>query len=191
MNGRRRASAGFSLVELVTVIVLVGIIGAVAATRFIGRGSFDARGFADQCQTLLRFAQKTAVAQNRPVYVRLNGASVALCFDSSCSSAATQVMAPGGTNTASTATLAACAGSSSWACEALPAGVSFSASGITPAFFFDALGKPFMATDAVTAVTSTFPAPAPGAATTTALTITGDGTAYKVYVEAETGYVHL
>ncbi len=191
MSVRARAARGFTIVELVTVIVLVGIIGAVAATRFVGRSTFDARAFADQCQTLLRYAQKVAVAQNRPVYVRLNGASVALCFDSTCSGPATQVLAPGGTNTASTATLAACASSSSWACEALPAGVSFSASGITPAFYFDALGKPFMATDATTAVISSFPAPAPGAATTTALTITGDGTAYKVYVEAETGYVHL
>jgi hypothetical protein len=47
-----------------------------------------------------------------------------------------------------------------------------------------------MGTDATTAVTSTFPAPAAGASTATYLTIAGDGVSTKVYVEAETGYVH-
>lgn len=185
-----RAARGFSLVELITVMVLIGIIGAVAATRFVGRTAFDARAFADQAQTLLRFAQKVAVAQNRPVYIRLSGASVALCFDSGCASAATQVIAPGGTNSVGKDSTNACLGSTTWACAALPANVTLTATGLGTSFYFDALGKPFMGTDATTAVTSTFPAPAAGASTATYLTIAGDGVSTKVYVEAETGYVH-
>jgi MSHA pilin protein MshC len=190
MTRRAHAGAGFTMVELVTVIILVGVLGAVAATRFVGRTGFDARGFADQAQSLMRYAQKVAVAQNRPVYVRLDGASVALCFDNACSGAANQVIAPGGTNSVGKDSTNACLGSTNWACAALPANVTLTATGLGTSFYFDALGKPFMGTDAITAVTSTFPAPAAGASTATYLTIAGDGVSTKVYVEAETGYVH-
>lgn len=56
---------GFTLVELVMTIVIVGIIGAVVAPRFIDNNVFQSRGFADQVQASLRYAQKSAIAQRR------------------------------------------------------------------------------------------------------------------------------
>lgn len=60
---------GFTLVELVMVMVMLGVLAVFAAPRVFNRGDFEARGFHDQVMSTLRFAQKTAVAQRRVVCV--------------------------------------------------------------------------------------------------------------------------
>ncbi|WP_426104865.1 pilus assembly FimT family protein [Massilia sp. TSP1-1-2] len=171
------AQRGFTLVELIAVIIIVGILGSFAATRFIGRASFDSVAFADQSAALLRYAQKVAVAQNRYVYARVQANGIALCYDSGCTSG-NRVLAPGGTNSNSAANKLACA-DTAWACEAPPSQVR-----ITPLalFYFDALGKPFLATDVPPTAVSLF--------TTRAFTVTADTSVRTITIEMETGYVH-
>jgi MSHA pilin protein MshC len=60
---------GFTMVELVTVIVLIGIISAIALPRMFSRDVFDSRAYYDQVLAALRYAQKAAISQRRNVCV--------------------------------------------------------------------------------------------------------------------------
>lgn len=64
---RRLGQSGFTLIELVMVIVLLGILAIFAAPRIFNSGGFFARGFHDETLALLRYAQKSAIAQRRMV----------------------------------------------------------------------------------------------------------------------------
>ena len=166
------------MIELITVIVIVGILAAVAVPRFVQRETFDARTFTDQNLNMLRYAQKLAIAQNRRVFAVLNTNRIALCFSAACG-AADQVRAPSGTNSRSPNTVTACGNVAAWFCEGRPNNVTYTPP--TAVFYFNALGRPFLATD-VDPV-STF--------TRMQISISGAGVTRNVIVEAETGYVHL
>jgi len=89
----RGSSRGFTMVELVLVLVVAGILAAVAVPRMLGRTGFDTRGYADQLAATVRFAQKLAVAQHTDVHVRLTASDATLCYDAAC---ATLAPGPGG-----------------------------------------------------------------------------------------------
>jgi MSHA pilin protein MshC len=74
---------GFTLIELIMVIVILGVLAVFAAPRIINSDDFNARGFHDETLSLLRFAQKTAVAQRRTVCVTLADAGVSMYMDTS------------------------------------------------------------------------------------------------------------
>jgi MSHA pilin protein MshC len=168
---------GLTMVELIVVMVLVGILGAIGAVRFFDRTAFDADAFTVQTRAMLRYAQKVAVARNSEVSVRLDGNSVALCLGPGANcDPGNQVIAPAGGNSGSAVTRARC-GTASWYCEGVPEGISYTLAGAAKFFFYDALGRPHSADGPL------------GAAGLT-LTIAGDGLARNVRVEPETGYVH-
>ncbi len=68
------------MVELILVMVIAGILAAVAVPRMVGRNSFDNRGFTDQLASTVRFAQKLAVSQRRDVFVHLATTDATLCY---------------------------------------------------------------------------------------------------------------
>jgi MSHA pilin protein MshC len=72
------------LVELIMVLVIVGILASVAVPRFARRDLYDVAGFAEDARGVLRYAQKTAIAQHRSVSVNLDaaGRTITACFDS-------------------------------------------------------------------------------------------------------------
>ncbi len=167
---------------MVLVIVIIGILSAVAAARLLDRGVTDSAAFAEQGRAMLRYAQKIAVAQNRDVHVRLNGSSISLCYQSGSSCpAGSRVLAPGGASSASAATKAAC-GDNSWYCEAPPTNVTLTTLPLVGAFYFDPIGKPFASTNVSPTTVSSF--------TQLTVRVSADGRNRDITVERETGYVH-
>lgn len=69
------------MVELIVVLVLIGILAAYAAPSFLANADIQARGFRDETVSLLRYAQKTAIAQRRVVCVALNATGITLTID--------------------------------------------------------------------------------------------------------------
>lgn len=124
--GLRQEVRGFTIVELIMVMIIVGILAAVAASRFFDNTSFQSRGFADQVQATLRFAQKEAIAQHRFVCVAFTTNSITLTIN-------TTATCPGGN-------LASLSGSTTTILTANPTSITFT--GIPTGFYFDALGKP-------------------------------------------------
>jgi MSHA pilin protein MshC len=174
-----RKQAGFTLAELVLVMVVIGILASVAVPRMFDMGQFSARGTRDFVGAALRYAQKSAIAMRRNVCVSVTATQLNVTYASTSgagqSCAPTYPPATPGNPTPDPVNSVANPGNGlpySNTSNALPqkAPVATSASVV-----FDAQGRP-LSTTTYAPLTST-------------LTITVTGHATPLSIEPETGTV--
>lgn len=172
-NDRGHLQRGFTLVELVATLILIGILAATVVPRFFGTHGFEERGFYDETIAALRYGQKSAIAQRRMVCVTFTEKAVR--FKLAGSFGATDC-------TAADADLSSPDGTPSYAVDATAntkyrnADVKFSAIAVGASTF-----------PASPAVTLNF---YPSGASSAASTIQVANFSSAITVEAETGYVH-
>ena len=86
--GLRAPARGFTLVELIVVLVLMGILAAVAGPRFASMSAFKGAAGVEATLATLRAAHSTAVGRRAAVFVVIDGPAgrINLCNDAACSS---------------------------------------------------------------------------------------------------------
>lgn len=174
-KGHRNA-AGFTLTELIIVLVIVGIVIVVAMPRFAVKQDFDARGYMEETLSAVRYAQKFAVASGCDVQVTVNGSGYSLKQRASltgpgCSSAAgfaTPVVDPSLQDKTG-------GGAHAFA-DDTPSGLTVTGA---MTFYYDKIGRP---RDVATGAAVTAPQ---------TVTVAGAHTSWTLTVEPDTGYVHL
>lgn len=84
---------GFTLLELIVVMVILGVMAVVAIPRFAVRLEFESAGFTAALSNSLRFARQQAIAQRRQVCVVVSASGVVLTrastFGGACDGALT------------------------------------------------------------------------------------------------------
>ncbi len=65
----RLNKAGFTLVELVVVLILLGVLSAYVMPKFTGRGSYDALTAQQDVKQALRYAQQLAMSRTDDVVI--------------------------------------------------------------------------------------------------------------------------
>ena len=162
--------SGFTLIELITVMILIGILSVAALPRFFDN-TFSERGFHDGVKATLQHARRTAVASRRYVCATVTAGTGAAAFvsvnmDTTLPETNTAVVACG-TQVALVSTRRECVANQLCA----PTGVTLGPAGGS-VVIFDPLGRSVSAAKAVHA-------PA-------AITVTGQ---LPITVAAETGLV--
>ncbi|BBP01368.1 pilus assembly FimT family protein [Sulfuriferula nivalis] len=126
-SAAKHTVTGFTLIELIVVMIIVGVLAVAAIPKFFDKSTFETRGFADETTAALRYAQKAAIAQRRTVCATFTSSSLTLTIASAAGASACDI------------NLASPAGGSPFTVTPRSAGITYT---ITPTnFSYNALGQ--------------------------------------------------
>jgi MSHA pilin protein MshC len=157
----RRRARGFTLIELVMVLIVLGVLAVFVLPRIDLTRGYDEVGYRDAVRATLEYARKSAVAERRNVRVALGGNNLTLTIDNLSPEDPGAGSFPRNLNLATPDRR--CGGPANQLCA--PAGVTVAG---PAALAFTPLGRPSAA--------ATY-------------TVTGDAP-WTITVEAETGHVY-
>lgn len=173
-----RAQGGFTLIELVVTMIVVGILAVVVVPRLSLLRGYDEVGYRDKVKATLEYARKTAVAQRRIACVTVTAeptkgvTSITLTIDN---------VIPENPAAGGCLGILALPAADSKYCDSTPppqnrvCAPSASIALTGPDIRFDALGRPLNSS---------------GSPLTTYVEYPIVGVSPNIRVEAETGYVH-
>lgn len=78
MRLQEKYTQGFSLIELISVIVLLSILGVLAMSRLSGLSDYNVKVFYDELVSAVRYAQKLAVSTGCDVQITITSSGYAL-----------------------------------------------------------------------------------------------------------------
>lgn len=81
-HARPPQQQGFTLVELVVVLVLVGILAVFVLPKMMDRNSIEARSYASRLQSVVMHANRQAIAQRKPIRLAFTPAGATLMYAS-------------------------------------------------------------------------------------------------------------
>ncbi len=159
---RFKSTNGFTLIELITVIVIIGVLAVVVGPRFASTGVYEERTFYDDVIQAIRYAQAKATGSGCWTQITFSSSGFNVSVDSDCNSAngvnAVDVVNPDGFATGYSQR------------QTPPSGMAYSYS-VNP-LVFDALGRARNSGLAILSSTAT-------------ITVGGN----TIQVEGATGYV--
>lgn len=95
-----KRESGFTLIELITVIVIIGVLAVVVGPRFASKDVFEERGFYDDVAQAIRYAQAKANGSGCWTQVDFVSSGFTVSVDNNCNSgdgiSATDIINPDG-----------------------------------------------------------------------------------------------
>ena len=167
----RRLSPGFTVIEIVVVMLLMSIVTAVVLGRSITTSEIDVVGQTDKIRNHLRYAQAIALKRSDTVW-GIQFAADKYRFFSGISPQSNEILLPGGEYSGGDLFI-----------KYADLGVSITIAGLSPsgAVFFDRLGKPY---DAYTDATTNSPLTAPAV-----IFVSAAGESRFIQISPETGFI--
>lgn len=128
-------NSGFTMIELIVVMLLIGILAVAAIPRIFDTADFDNRRYSDEVMSALQYGRKAAIASRRNVCAAFTANSVTMTIAGTpgvAQSCNLNLAGPNGT----TPFIVTAPGTTTFA--AVPAN-----------FFFNALGSPSVGTQTI------------------------------------------